>query len=69
MRCPECGAVQHCPCDACKKRKPGKVTWVWKGPNGPIACGMCGHTMSAGEWMDLEWEQFKKTKGREDAQK
>lgn len=52
--CPKCGGAQFCPCKACANT--GKV--VWKQIEGvAIACGHCGHTMSADSWEELEMER------------
>jgi len=29
-----------------------EIVWEWVTPDGPIACGHCGHTMSVDEWDD-----------------
>ena len=60
MKCPGCNKEQYCPCQACVKRHKEKETWVWKTPNGPIACGHCGHTMSEWDWMNRELEELEK---------
>ena len=52
MYCPNCGNEQWCPCDSCREMHQREIVWEWVTPDGPIACGHCGHTMSVDEWDD-----------------
>ena len=59
LTCPNCGKPQYCPCPSCRERHKQKIVWKWvTTPDGPIACGHCGYTMSCDAWMDEEWKQY-----------
>jgi hypothetical protein len=60
MKCPKCGGEQYCPCYWCKLGHKQKVVWKWVSPNGPIACGHCGHTMKEDEWERESIKQYEK---------
>jgi hypothetical protein len=60
MHCPKCEGGHLCGCKSCAEKNKGKVTYKW--PDGKhIACGHCGHTMSADEWLDEEVKQLQET--------
>ena len=58
LLCPCCAGKQFCPCENCCKFHEQKIVWKWVTPNGPIACGHCGFTMSCDDWMLFEYEFF-----------
>lgn len=64
MNCPKCGHEQKCPCPACQSRNKTDKPWIWK-EGELVSCGLCGHTLSANDWMNLEWEQYKNGRKKE----
>ena len=56
--CPKCLKDQWCPCEACKERHGQEIVWVWDKTGEIVSCGHCGHTMTAGDWLDEEWKQI-----------
>ena len=56
MICPKCDADLQCPCFHHAKDTSNKIYWIHK-EESQIACGRCGFTMHADEWLDLEEHQ------------
>lgn len=54
--CPKCGQEQHCPCVHCADRNSGLITWKWQEDGECMACGKCGLTLHADQWMHIEME-------------
>lgn len=57
--CPKCGHRMKCPCAICMVRHGEERPWVWQENGEDIACGGCGYTMNANDWLDLNVEQAK----------
>ena len=63
FKCPKCGHIQRCGCEACLKhdKRPqhqGVKPWIWK--NGELVkCAGCGLTNHADWWQDEELRQAK----------
>jgi hypothetical protein len=64
--CPKCDGLQHCPCNACSKRRQENVrVWIEHQDTDVIECGYCGHSMSMDSWFDWEWTQYKFKQAKE----
>ena len=69
FKCPLCQYPQHCPCDACKDRKPASIM-PWRWIDGElIACSKCGHVAHADWWADEEYRQYEEFKKIHDGKK
>ena len=56
MFCPNCGQEQFCGCKSCQEINSQPITQKWITENGPVACGLCGFTMSVDDWENMEWK-------------
>ncbi len=61
MKCPQCGNEYVCPCKSCRNREPDKVPWIVIEVE-LESCPQCLLTKHVDEWMDIEYEQYEKTK-------
>lgn len=62
VHCPKCGLYLACGCGSCRKRNGDKENMmIWHTDGEVEECPSCGFAAHADGWLDIEYEQLRKT--------